>query len=54
MAASNRRKLSRIKRDPNDHLLPRDAIESACRAAGYRWRQHKLGPSSHSTCSCCR
>ena len=43
MAASVAAALSRIKRDLGAHLPP-DAIESACRAAGHRWRERKLGP----------
>jgi hypothetical protein len=37
------RALSRIKQDLGAHLPP-TAIESACRAAGHRWRERKLGP----------
>src|SRR5688572_966950 len=35
--------LSRIKHDPHEHLPPQ-RIESACRDAGHRWRERKLGP----------
>jgi hypothetical protein len=35
--------LQRIKQDLHDHLSPR-MIESACRRAGHRWRERKLGP----------
>jgi hypothetical protein len=43
MASSLSAALSRIKQDLNQHLPPA-SIESACRAAGHRWRERKLGP----------
>jgi hypothetical protein len=43
MVSSVSRALARIKDDLDPHLPP-DAIESACRAAGHRWRERKLGP----------
>jgi hypothetical protein len=41
--ASVARALERIKHDLDPHLPPA-AIESACAAAGHRWRARKLGP----------
>ena len=41
--ASVSRALQRIKQDLDEHLPPA-SIESACRAAGHRWRERKLGP----------
>jgi hypothetical protein len=41
--ASVSRALERIKEDLADHL-PEALIESACRDAGHRWRERKLGP----------
>ena len=35
--------LERIKQDLRP-FLPDESIESACREAGYRWRERKLGP----------
>src|SRR5829696_5209600 len=43
MATSVAAALGRIKPDLDEHLPP-DAIESACRAVGHRWRERKLGP----------
>jgi hypothetical protein len=43
MATSVAAALARIKQDLDEHLPP-DAIESACRAVGHRWRERKLGP----------
>lgn len=36
--------LARIKHDLHGHLPPA-RIEAACRAAGHRWRERKLGPA---------
>ena len=41
--ASVSRALQRIKQDLDAHLPPA-AIDAACRAAGHRWRERKLGP----------
>jgi hypothetical protein len=41
--ASVARALARIKSDLGAYL-PADSIESACREAGHRWRERKLGP----------
>ena len=41
--ASVSRALDRIKQDLHDHL-PEQLVLDACRAAGHRWRERKLGP----------
>jgi hypothetical protein len=43
MVGSVSRALARIKQDLDPHLPPA-VIEAACRAAGHRWRERKLGP----------
>ena len=35
--------LDRIKQDLG-RFLPEQSIEAACRKAGHRWRERKLGP----------
>src|SRR4051812_32708571 len=42
--ASVSRALGRIKQDLQDHL-PEQTVLDACRAAGHRWRERKLGPA---------
>src|SRR5688500_8588157 len=37
------RALARIKSDLRPHL-PDETIEAACREAGHKWRERKLGP----------
>jgi Transposase DDE domain len=41
--ASVSRALERIKQDLQDHV-PEQTVLDACRAAGHRWRERKLGP----------
>lgn len=43
--ASISRALSRIKQDVG-RWLPEETIEAACRRAGHRWRERKLGPAA--------
>lgn len=42
--ASVARALGRIKEDLGPHL-PEQVVRDACRAAGHRWRERKLGPA---------
>src|SRR5438105_12677541 len=41
--ASVARALERIKSDLGAYL-PEESVEAACREAGHRWRERKLGP----------
>ena len=43
MAASISRALARVKQDLGEYL-PDESIEVACREAGHKWRERKLGP----------
>jgi len=43
MAMSISRALARIKEDLGE-FLPEESIEAACREAGHKWRDRKLGP----------
>jgi hypothetical protein len=43
--ASISRALSRIKEDVG-RWLPEESIDAACRRAGHRWRERKLGPAA--------